>query len=379
MKKRITAIVLCFTMLFALVLSACGENGRKTEGNILESETVNLAILRVLWNDRTGEAIEGYANYLEENFNCKVHLITLNDSTGEEVIAGTENAITQGCDIIISTYTVGMEAACSLAKEAGAAFGVAYVTPNESELKSLAQYDNYIGSACTTSDGVAVGARMADTLIDDGYDNFAVTAFPEGMISAVDQRTEGFLKRAEERGANVVYVLREMAGPTMITAISTMLETYGDEIEYIVSYGGGTDFTVPAMTASEYTIPIAVPLLPNDFESYFETGILDYVLGYNEHIFALLFAAGVNYLNGDTLANTNENKIIECSDVVMRSLDDAALYDEITMGRNGNDLTFTAEELKSLIVAYNPNATFEDMLALAQSTDIAGIQARHQK
>ena len=373
--KKLLAILLSVVMVLSL-LAGCGESGNAgsssdKEGCILDERTVVVGVLKALWTDRTGIAIERYSEYLEANLNVEIKPITIDSSTAEEVVKGTENAITAGCDIVISTYSIGLDRACQICQDAGVAFGLAYVNPTEAEIEILKTYDNFIGTVCPTADGHKIGAFMADTLIDEGYDNFAVVAFTPGMIDAVDQRSAGFQDRAKERGANLVYVLEEAPGPSMITAVTTMLEAYGDEIDYVISYGGGADFTVPAMTASGLNIPIAVPQLPTDFLTYFETGLLDYVLGFNEDVFALLIATGVNYLDGNTLPGFPEDKIVECSNVVLRDVETSALYDSLCA-----DGTFTADELKSCIIAYNPDATFEDLNYLAQNTDIAGIQLR---
>lgn len=375
--KKLFAILLCVIMVLSLLAGCGGGNsntdpdGKTSDGCIMDERTVVVGVLRVLWSDRTGAAIEEYSTYLESHMNIEVKPITINGQTAEDVIAGTENAVTAGCDIIIATYSVGLEKSCQIAQEAGAAFGLAYVNPTQEEVDILKNYDNFIGTVCPTADGHKIGQLMAETIVGDGYKNIGVVAFTPGLLDAVDQRSAGFQERAKELGANIVYVLEEAPGPSMITAVSTMLEAYGDQMDYIVSYGGGADFTVPAMTASEYDIPIAVPLLPTDFLTYFETGLLDYVLGFNEHVFALLIANGINYLDGNVLPGFPEDKIVECDNVVLRDLETSSLYDELC-----KDGTFTADELKNCIIAYNPDATFEDLNYLAQNTGIEGIQMR---
>lgn len=374
--KKFMALLLSAALILS-VLCACGGDAGKTPSDsgksVLEERTVVVGIMRALWTDRGGKVIQTYKEYLEQNLNVEIKCITLNGQTAEDVITGTENAITMGCDIVIATYSVGLEKSVQLCQEAGVAFGLSNVNPTKEEVEILKGYDNFVGTVCPTADGHKIGAMMAETVIGDGYDNFAVVAFTPGLLDAVDQRSAGFQDRARELGANIVYVLEEAPGPSMITAISTMLETYGDEIDYIIAYGGGTDFTIPALTGTGLNIPVAVPLLPADFESYFETGLLDYVLGFNDHVFALLIANGINYLDGKTLPGFPEDKLVECDNVVLRDVETSKLYDEVST----NGPTFTADELKSMIVAYNPDATFEDMNYLAQNTGLEGIQLRH--
>lgn len=383
MKKRILALILSIVMILPL-LAGCGgntpgssNNPNSSSGNILDRQTVKISILRNLWSDGTGTNIEQYARYLEANFNCKFDLVTIDGSTAEAVIAGTENAVAKGANIILTTIADGLDQACNIAGNAGVAFGMAYVAGNADQRAILATYDNYIGTFCAAVDGYSVGKEMAENLVGEGVDNFGVVTFTPGLLEDVDTRTAGFTETATALGANIVYTLEEMPGSAMITSISTMLETYGDQIDYIIAYGGGTNFVVPALTASNYNIPIAVPQIPADYEAYFKTGILDYCVGFNDDIFGLAFAAGINYLNGQAAADTTDERIYECANVVFRSVEEAREYETLTGGNSDTDRSFYADEIKNLIVAYNPNASYQDIMALAKGSDLAGLKARH--
>lgn len=384
MKKKILAMILVLVMALSL-LTACGDTGTtpgnepgNESGNVLDgSKPVRVAILRNMWSDGTGTYIAQYAEYLEANFNCKFDLVTTDGSTGEAVIAATENSIAMGANIIITTIADGLDQACSIAESAGAAFGLAYVAGNATQRAQLAEHDNFIGIFTAAVDGYSVGKEMAENLIGEGIDNFGVVTFTRGLLEDVDTRTDGFVETATAMGANIVYVLEEMSGSAMIPSISTMLETYGDQMDYIIAYGGGTNFVVPALTATNIVIPIAVPQVPSDYEAYFETGILDYCVGFNDYIFALAFAAGVNYLNGDTAANVPTERIYECANVVFRSVEEARDYDNMANGDTDATRTFTADEIKNLIVAYNPDVTYEDYMYLAKTTNLEGLKERH--
>lgn len=396
MKKRLLAIVLCLAMMLS-VLVACNQPKEDTQpsetntgsvdetpdpsettiANVLDERTVKVAILDNMWNDRSADAMKACGGYLEDNFNCQFEYITIDDTSAQSVIAGTENAITMGCEIILSCVGEGLEQSCNIAQQAGAAFCFLNCTPRDEDFPIIEKYDNYICTLCPPLDGYATGYDLAGQLISEGHDNFAIVTFTPGLLTAVDDQTAGFVARCEEEDANLVYKLEEMPGPTMITAVSTMLETYGSEIDYIAAFGGGTNFVVPALTALNLNIPLAVPSIPTDYETYFNAGMLDYVMGYSDDAVALAFAMGINYLNGVPASGLTEDRTIETCFVVLRSMEDIQTYDKLSQGLDGNDPTFNAEEIKSMITAYNPDATFEYICEMAQSVDLEGIQARH--
>lgn len=374
--KRTVAILLVLVLQLSLLCACTGEsNVSGDSGNILDQRTVNVTIMRNLWSDRNGEQIIMYAKLIEAELNVKFDLMTIGGTAAEDVIAGTESAVAKGADIIISGIADGLVQSCSIAQEANVGFAMCYAMPTEEVMTKLAEFDNYLGTFVNAIDNYRVGADMANTLMDEGYKKFGVVGFTEGLLEASDVRIEGFVETVESRGGTIVSILREMPGSSMITAVSTWLEAYGDELEYINAQGGGANFVGPALTATGYSIPISVPAIPSDYETYFNSGVLDYVISFSDDLFVVAVAVGINWLNNQPAAGTPKEGVYESDDVILRTLDDNVLYAELTDGTK--DYTYTMDELRSMITAYNPDVTYEDILGFCQSTSIEGIQARH--
>lgn len=393
--KRKFALALACVFSLSMVLTACGDADNSTSQNpatqdpneqnsvssatenILDDHTVKVAVLDNMWTDRSGDAMKVCGEYLEANFNCEFQYVTLTDTSAQSVITATEDAITMGCEIIITTVAEGIEQSSATCQEAGVAFAMINANPRTEDQSILESYDSYVATVCPPLDTYSAGYQAAEELIAEGNDNFAIVTFTKGLLTSVDEQVAGFTDACEELGANIIYSLEEMPGESMITAVSTMLETYGDQIEYIAAFGGGTNFVVPSLTAQGLTIPLLVPSVPTDYEAYFNSGILDYVQAYSDDALTIAFALCVNYLNGAQVSGMPENKTIETCNVVLRNLDEVTLYDELSTGIDGADPTFNAEEIRSMIVAYTPDASAEDVMALAQSVDLQGIQSRH--
>ena len=343
--------------------------------NVLDEREILLVIMRNLWTDYQGVAIGNVVeNVISPNFNIRVDFMTLDGSTAENVIAGTENAVAMGADIIISGIADGLEQSCRIAQQAGAAFGLAYVVPPPGENDRLLQFDNWLGTVVNSVDGFTNGYNAGKAIIEDGHDNFAIVSFTRGLLSSADLRVDGFLQAVNEAGRNVVFELYEMPGPGVTVAVSTMLQSFGDEIGYIFAQAGGLNFVGPALTQSGMSIPVYSPNLPNDYETFFAEGFLDYINTFNNSIFALHIALGINYLNGTPLPRMPDNRFHEVCDVILRNAEQTRDFEARAYGPTS--YTFSADELKSIIVAYNPDATYDDFVSISSRVDYQGIRER---
>ncbi|MCL2588616.1 MAG: hypothetical protein FWD84_04315 [Oscillospiraceae bacterium] len=344
-------------------------------GNILDERTVSVVILRHSWTDFLGTAIMRFVdNVITPEFNITVELMTIGSSTAEDVVAGTENAVAAGADIILTATTAGLEASCRIAQQAGVAFGVVYAHPTVAELERLQQFDNWIGSVGIEMDSYQSGRSAAEQLIADGHDNFAIVSWTHGLLPMADRKVEGFLSAIHDAGRNVVFELYEMPGPGMIVAISTMLQIHGREIEYIIAQGGGMGFVGPALTQSDMVIPTYSSSLPDDFEAFFDAGLLNFISTFNNTLFAFSIVQGINFLNGTPLPGTPELRLFESSEVILRTVEQTREFVEKAYGPTA--FTLTADELRSIIVAYNPEATFADLVFLLERVDLRGIVER---
>jgi hypothetical protein len=164
----------------------------------------------------------------------------------------------------------------------------------------------------------------------------------------------------------------------MITAADTVLATHGDEIDFLY---GLLDILQSIVTDPKYAdkgIKVVSNELPADGGvSLFESGVLAFCHEKIPQQAGFALVSILNYLNGDKYPDDPGYKSVEQPYTDIYNAEDCQLFLDITNGQNGNDPAWNIEELKILLISENPNATYADLLELAQSCQIDDICARH--
>ena len=88
----------------------------------------------------------------------------------------------------------------------------------------------------------------------------------------------------------------------------------------------------------------------------------------------------INAIDGTPIRDENGNApLIKAGWWKVSNVADAGFYASVQGGENGDSWVFTTEDIRPLLVAYNPDVTVADYEALYTAVTAAEIQARHAK
>lgn len=381
--KKLLAIMLACVMVIGM-LTACGGSAPSGSGGSGgqsggEGKT-RIGLMYFTWTSRIATSLLDYCNnYLGPAFDIEFTTYTCGFDNNS-CISTVENMITAGEDGLILLVSSGITEIDKICAEAGVPFALVTGKPTIAEEDLLYQSASPEFTLCMhpeTDAGIA-GAHQAQVMLDQGKSHCAVVSTPTGMIEAGDMEDAGFIEAFKAGGGTIVDEKREIPGDAMITAADTVLATHGDEIDFLY---GLLDILQSIVTDPKYAdkgIQIISNELPSDGGvSMFEDGILAFCHEKIPQQAGFAVISILNYLNGDKYPDDPGYKSVEQPYTDIYNAEDCQLFLDITTGANGNDPAWTIEELKSLLISENPNATYADLLALAQSCQIDDICARH--
>ena len=381
--KRVVALVLAAVMMMAMLAACGGGNGGASGSGASgggKSDKLQIGIMHFTWTSREAQAILDYCNnYLGPAYNMEFTTFTCGFDNNS-VIEAVENMITAGMDGLILLVSSGIIEVDKICAEAGVPFALITGKPTmaEEEILATTASDEFVCCVQPGSDPYEGGRGMARAMLERGYTRCAVISTPTGMIEAGDQEDEGFMTEFVAGGGTIVDEKREIPGDAMITAADTVLATHGDEIDFLY---GLLDILQSIVTDPEYAdknVKIVSNELPSDGGvALFESGILAFAHDKIPQAVGFAVVGILNYLDGNQYADAPQYRSVEAKYTDINNAEDCQLYLDISGGTDEYPPAWTIEELDTLILSKNPNATYADLCALAGSTQIDQICERH--
>lgn len=385
--KKWVALLMAALIAIAM-LGACG-NSDSPSGSASGSGAASggggnakykIGIMSFTFTSREASAVLDYCNnYLADAFDIEFQTFNCGFDNNS-VITAVENMITAGMDGLILMNTSGVIEVDKICKEAGVPFTVIAGKPSEAEEKQLYESvsDEFVLCVHPETDPADAGRETAEVMLSQGKNRCAIVYTPPGMMEAADKESGGFIDAFTAGGGVIVEDTREIPGDAMITAADTVIASHGDEIDFMF---GLLDILQAIVTDPKYVdkgIQIVSNELPADGGvSLFESGVLAFAHDRIPQSVGFAVVALLNYLNGDSYPDDPGYQSVECPYTDIYNAEDCQLYLEVANGTNGYPPAWTIEELKTLIIAENPDATYADLLELAASSQIDDICARH--
>ncbi len=373
--KRAVAAALAVMMAVCMLAVLGGRQQSKADG-----DKTRIGMMIFDWTSQPAADILEYCQtVLAPEFNIEFTTYTCGFDNNS-VISTVENMITAGEDGLILMVSSGILEVDKICAEAGVPYALVTGKPTiaEEEILENSASDEFVLCFHAETDPSVAGAHVAQVMLDEGYTNCAVITTPPGMIEAGDLEATGFMTAFTDGGGTIVDTKFEIPGPAMITAADTVMATHGDEIDFMY---GLLDIIQSIVTDPKYAdkgVKIVSNELPSDRGvAMFESGTLAFCHVKIPQQVAFAVAAILNYLNGDSYPDAPQYKSVEEPYTDVYNYDDLMKFLDITNGWNGCEPAWTIDEIKSLIIAENPDATFADLVNLAQSCQIDDICERH--
>ena len=409
--KKLIALLLALVMVFALV--ACGSTGGNetpapsqgndpaptgsqgndpapgTEGPKTDSkgrypaETIKIGFVNY---DPTAEqwlVLESYFEYLQDAYNIEIMASEALDSAEGE-LAFIDACAAAGCQAIFGYYNVSNEQAFLRAAEHGMYYfgqgGNLAFTENPEVMSS----PYYLGSFYTGNADYQYGYGCIEMLVEagchkiagvSGGKNFGVQIFIDRWQGAMDAIADYQAKGVD---IELVYEVAGFpgtdggfeAGQTAVLGMDNVdgvFSTLSALMWIAPTQDAGKFGQLKFAAAGETMSEGAIGMFGAGFYVGTATEIID--------VFGMAIPLIINAVDGTPIRNADGTApMVKSGWWKVTNMGDAGYYGTVQGGENG--WVFSIEDVRSLLVAYNPDVTVEDYSALYSAVTAAEIQAR---
>ena len=405
--KKLIALLLALVMVFALV--ACGNPGTEqpsgnpdpkpsestpaapsTEGPKTDSkgrypaETLKIGFVNY---DTTAEqwlVLETYFDYLSEQFNIEVMCSeSLNSAEGE--MAFIDACAAAGCKAIFGYYNVANEQSMLRAAEHGMYYFGQGANKAFIENPEIMANPYYLGSWYAGDADYQYGWSCIEMLVNagckkiagvSGGKNFGVQMFIDRWQGAMDAIAHF---QAQDPEIELVYEVAGFpgtdggfeAGQTAVLGMDNVDGVYStlSALMWITpTQGAGKFGQLKFAAAGETMSEGAIGMFGAGFYVGTATEIID--------VFGMGIPLMINAVEGTPIRDENGNApLIKSGYWKVSNVEEAGYYGSVQGGDNG--WAFDHDDVRNLLVAYNPDVTIADYEALYTAVTAAEIQARH--
>ena len=404
--KKIIALLLALVMVFALV--ACGPKDPGTASNPpagnsqapeaegpktdskgrYPAETVKIGFVNY---DVTAEqwlVLESYFDYLSEYYNIEIMPSeSLNSAEGE--LAFIDSCAAAGCKAIYGYYNVCNEQALLRAAEHGMYYFGQGANKAFIENPEVMANPYYLGSYTVGNADYEYGKGCIEMLVEAGCHKIAgVSGGKDFGVQMFIDRWQGAMDAIDAAKASgydieLVYEVKGFpgtdggfeAGQTAVLGMDEVDGVYSTltSLMWITPVQNAGKFgTLKFAAAGETMSEGAIGMFGAGFYVGTATEIID--------VFGIGVPLLLNALEGTPIRDENGNApLIKAGWWKVSNVEEAGYYGSVQGGENGDSWVFSAEDIRPLLTAYNPDVTAADYEALYTAVTAAEIQARHSK
>ena len=386
--KKILALVLALSMILAL--AACGNGGKDGPkaakiGVALYSDSGNAVV-----------ATKAYLASLEEKLNVTFAYTVLSQNDEAVNITKIQELIAAGCDGIICTMDLSMEAIlaeCQAANVYLAGYLCDYDTSFRNNFDKVFKHPYFLGTVADggCGDDVKRGYDFYDSLIeyneahaDAPIRHVAMCTFPAFAFPYQQEFVKQFQEKINEYNAanpDKAIEVDDFNEETDILFFKPMDSTYftkHEGIDAIISFCSGT-FVYPSMVAAgkQNSLKLfAAGYNDGDNTAFgskgaFQQEIVSAVEAINyPQILLLNKINGVEFSDQPSVAERKS-----CSTLIINSDEDMAIFEKsIYLTGNAKDAMFTPDEVYNLTAFGNENATYAALVATLDHMTIDDIK-----
>ena len=372
---------------------------------------VKIGIILYNYTDIQGKEIKNYCdNYLAKNFPVTFAYQTATANDNEAHLAAVDALISTGCNAIMSGYDTVIGQVMEKCDAAGVYYGILFgEAKNEAdkdgkynqygnwgtpELSNLYYSDFFLGGIYQfgSDHGYELGKTYGAAVVASGAKKVGAISFPSYAFSDAISICQGFTEVLTQAGVEICPNKDSGTLPAEAGFMSVgddtkaYLATYTD-MDTIFGLSSGMDMVLPAINevgrlwSKDSNAVGAVKLASLGYNEssrqYLEAGTL-IIGGTNNYVqsvaylFALMFDAanGNNWKTTDSSSFEMNGAINYPTFTNTDELNDFESYMLTTVNNDFNKCSVTADELKSVMKAYNGTASW---------TDLAGIISRNME
>lgn len=329
------------------------------------------------WNAAYGPVYD-QLEALGDALNYDIIYSTRAGSSTDDTLAAVQNLIVSGADALVLGNDVLMcyMQVADICEEAGVYWTMYWAGVTEEDKVKLNDYKYYVSS--TYEDEEYAGFWQGKAAGEAGLKNLCLIGAPDGLDFTI-RRNIGLQKACEEYGITILAQERDInltgSAAGGMDIVNRFLATYPDLDGIIIQ--GRTHSCLPgAVNALDDAGRTSdIPVYAIDFNinqaEYFEKGQEAGAIG-GHHMGAMYNTILLtNIMNGTPL--TEEKPYMLNNYVELTSVEQCKEWEYHIWENNA----YTGEEILQYIKAYNPDATYEDLIELTKSYSLEDIIDRH--
>lgn len=361
--KRMIAVMLTLSLLLG-AFAVCGGSAMAEE-----MPKMRIGLFYGDFTSKLGEQFAGCLKFLEEDLNIEVVLIE--GGFGEAAIATLEGvASADTVDGIISASGISP----AFLKAAGSIpmIGIGSSFPSDpAEIQEVASYENFLG--CLVDSDYNAGYAAAKAMYDAGCRNLCLAGLTQGLSSAHDSRVQAvkdFI--AEHPDYNLL--TEDYSRAQYADAISNFAAAFPEMDSLFTSSCNDAVFTAMTTEGLIGYAKLGTIDITESTRDYFENGTLAYVAGGQYGSAQVALAILLNYLYDGTRIIADTTVPMNRDYIVITSVEE---FDQYLEYIDGEIPVYNADEVKAMIRAYNPDASFESISAVNAAYSIQDVIERH--
>lgn len=380
MKKRIMCIVLVLAMV--VTFTACSKESEPDASTNKGSDVVaddtttgdapKFKIGYSYWSnvDVLGKQFYDNIKATVEGLGCEFMYLDWPSIDAEGIQEVTQNLIEAGCDGIIAiSISPSMIELCD--QNDVKLVQLCTSIEDESMIEQALSGEAYVGSVM--ADDYKAGFEMAQGLADAGSTKIAYVAQAAGTATQIDNRVRGIEAYVATNPS--IEIVTNYRGADMADGVRQMLTAFPEIDGVAVTGNDGTVIGAIYADGMQDRVKIATVDLQEGNDQHIEEGVLVWVADGQAPLANLAVALLYNSLSGTPLITGDErtNPILG-SNVYIKTVQD---YNDFVELYQGEEQVYTADEIKELIVTFNPDATLDDLVALAATNGLESVKERH--
>ena len=416
MKKRVLAMLFILMMTFGL-LTGCGAAGK---GDNASGDVKNVKIGLILYNytDIQGKEIKNYCdNYLAKEFPVKFEYQTAASGDNEAHLRAVDALISTGCNAIMSGYDTVIGESMEKCDSAGVYYGIlfgeakneadkdgkynSYGNWGTTDQSNLYYSDYFLGGSYQfgADHGYELGKIYGQAVVNAGVKKVGAISFPAYAFSDAITICQGFTEVLEQAGVAICPDEKTGTLPAEAGFVSVGDDTKAyiakyTDMDCIFGLSSGMDMVLPAVNeagrlwspsnSGSTSIKLASLGYNDSSAKYLKDGTL-IIGGTNNYVesVAYLFTLMFDAANGYNM-KTAQDSGFEYNATINyptfsneQELADMETYMLTTVKNDFTKCSVSAQELKSVLKAYDGSGAWTDLSGLV-SRSVKDIKEARQ-
>ena len=379
--KKLLALLLALAMVFALC--ACGGSGNG-ENNFKGKDEFTIGFLGSMFG--TGQDLT-VKNYVENVLLPNLPNVSAVYSTAfyniEDEKTALEDLITQGADgIVVVSGMYDMVGLLETCADAGVYLACAVSAPSQDDMDLILEDDYlleyFIGmSGVSIADEYAAGQKVAEAAIDLAKGGTIAVMGMQGFVktSYQYQRLEGVRAVLGDLYDENLFFNIEWGDATMTLGSDLLAQAPAS----VATTTAGADILcglVSAKKLTDSTQIAAIGYVDKSYQTFFNSGALDYCEAVYGEYAAGAFVLMYNWLHDGVRWSSDKGNFAWCEIPCVSVPDAASMAQWLEYCGTVENSPYSIDDVKSLLVQYNKEVTYEQFVELMQAVDMTSVQGR---